>query len=195
MLPLILQRIQAAGYAIFQNGPYDLNLFGIRSAHLFPGSFDDLMGCAYQNVEGSWVVEYWQATTDPGLYWLEHPQNVKGCAILCPGQYRGVYAIDKHAGAYDALCQRNGPVTVWRDNDRDKVLDHDVETDTGMFGINLHHASYTGTSSVVGKWSAGCQVIANIKDFERMMELARLQQQHHPGWKSYTYTLLEEPSA
>lgn len=190
MLPPILQSIEDAGYAVFSNGPFDLNLFGIRSPNTQSNSFDDLMGCAYQDSGGSWHVEYWPATTDPGTYWLENPGNVNGTAILVPGQYRGVYSIDKHANAYYALCQRNGPVKVWRDDDKNDTLDWTGEEHEGYYGINLHHASYTGTSTQVNKWSAGCQVIANIEHFNRMMTLAGLQVQHHPTWTKFTYTLL-----
>ena len=41
----------------------------------------------------------------------------------------------------------------------------------------------------VGRYSAGCQVIANIADFTRMMELAHKQNKKK---KTFTYTLLTE---
>ncbi len=194
--PKILSAIRAAGHTTFEGkNAYDLNIFGIRAASTTPNAFDDLVGCAYRDASLAWCCEVWKATTDPGLYWLRNPGKVAGTAILVPGQYRGVYAIDKHNGSYEALCQRNGDVTVYRDADRDGTLDTDGPKDTGRFGINIHHASYTGTSILVGKWSAGCQVIASIEDFNRLMELARLQIRHHPKWTSFTYTLLTEQQA
>lgn len=197
MIPPILKRVEALGYKVFSSGPYDLNLFGIRSSQAKAGSFDDWMGCAYQDEKMMWVVEWWPATTDPGVYWLEgyDSSRVKGTAILVPGQYRGVYKIDKHGGKYEALCQRNGPVKVWRDSNRDDVLDWSGPEYEGMYGINLHHASYNPSrpSTVVNKWSAGCQVHAGIHTFERMMSLARLQIKHHPTWaQAFTYTLITE---
>jgi len=69
------------------------------------------------------------------------------------------------------------------DPDKSKVY-------SGFFGINIHHASYSGTSTQVNKWSAGCQVIANIKDFDRLMGLSEKQLQYHPTWTAFTYTLL-----
>jgi hypothetical protein len=65
--------------------------------------------------------------------------NSKGIARLVPDQYRGVYSISLHSGKYQALCQRLGNVTVWRDKNRDLVYD-EVVKDTGMFGINIHKA-------------------------------------------------------
>ena len=60
----------------------------------------------------------------------------------------------------------------------------------GMFGINIHHASYHGTSTQVNKWSAGCQVIASIDDFNTLMSLANKSKKQYGN--SFTYTLLDE---
>lgn len=188
----VLAAIDTVGVSFRSETPYDLNLFGIRSADPVSNAFNDLVGCVYRDEQLAWQMEVWQATTDPGLYWLEHPSRVEGTAILVPGQYRGVYRIDMHGGAYPALCQRNGPVKVWRDNNKDGILDWGGPEYSGYYGINIHHASYSGTSTAVNKWSAGCQVISNIRNFNRMMELARLQIQFHPTWESFTYTLLTE---
>jgi hypothetical protein len=190
----ILDSIKGAGYATFEGEtPYDLNLFGVRTADATVNVFNDWVGCAYRDANLVWNCKSWRATTDPGLYWLENPSNVNGTAVLVPGQYRGVYKRDFHSGKYLALCQRNGPVNVWRDDDRDGVIDPDKsQVYSGMFGINIHHASYSGTSTQVNKWSAGCQVIANISDFNRLMELSVKQIDYHPTWTAFTYTLLTE---
>ena len=67
-------------------------------------------------------------------------------------------------------------VKVWRDNNKDNILDWEGEIYTGeKFGINIHRAGVR--SEIVGGWSAGCQVIANIKDFKRMMALAYTQEE------------------
>ena len=44
--------------------------------------------------------------------------NVKGTAILVPGQYRGAYKIGFHKGKYKALVQAK-PVKLYIDNDKD----------------------------------------------------------------------------
>ena len=41
MLPPVLQRIDALGHEVFTGENYDLNLFGIRSAQIRAGDFDD----------------------------------------------------------------------------------------------------------------------------------------------------------
>jgi len=187
MLPPILARKKALGYPVF-DGQYDLNIIGIRKRNGTPNKFDDMVSCVYRQ-RGQWMAHHWAATTDPGQYYLLNPLQVKGTAILCPGHYRGVWEIDGHAGKYEALCQRGGEVTVWRDADRDGNLDMTGEVDTGFFGINLHKAGEHSTR--VDRWSAGCQVLANESDFEEMMRLARLQVAT-TGYKTFSYTLLEE---
>ena len=186
MLPLILEHLENLGHEVFDGGDFDLNLFGIRCG-LNTNAFDDLLGCAYKE-DGAWKVEYWPATTDPGYYHLENPQNIEGTAILVPGQYRGIWALDLHRKKYRALCQRNGPVKVYRDANRDTVLDLNSNTiSEGFFGINIHKA---GTSSKrVDRWSAGCQVLAKEDDFERLLKLCLTQVAIH-GWEKFTYTLI-----
>lgn len=190
---VILNSMTRLGYATFQDRhPYDLNLFGIRNRNPRAGRFDDLLGCVFRDAHLNWNCEVWPATTDPGLYYLENPTRVQGTAILVPGQYRGVYRLDMHSGKYLALCQRNGPVTVARDRNRDGQLDWDSPTESGMFGINIHRSSLTGNTLAVGKWSAGCQVFQRLQDFQRLLSLAGYQLAYHPTYTSYTYTLMTQ---
>ena len=102
--------------------------------------------CVVFKDEQGWITRTWECTTDPGAYWLENPMNAGGTAILVPGQYRGVYKIDKHRGLYDALCQRGGTVKCYRDKNKDDVIDMDPDSVTeGMYGINLHKAGSSST--------------------------------------------------
>jgi hypothetical protein len=199
-LAQLFEHMRGLGYSVFDNGDYDLNLFGIRSSDLEPTTFNDMLGCAYKK-DGQWKLDYWPATTDPGLYWRENPSNVNGTAILVPWQYRSTYTIDLHSGKYLALCQRAGKVTVWRDADRDAELDINVGTQTGYFGINIHASSNDpyhenrdrGPNDQVGKWSAGCQVHGTTEGFREMMDLCNKQIETHPTWKQvFTYTLMDQ---
>lgn len=187
-LPPVLVHLKSLGHEVMWEGDYHLNLFGIRSPNPASNSFDDMMGCAYTE-KGLWKVHFWPATCDPGTYWLENPGNVKGTAILCPGQYHA-WKIDMHAGKYEALCQRAATVKVWRDNNKDAVLNHNPGSeDEGWFGINLHRSSITEGSTQVGKWSAGCQVLQ--KGFSEMMALAH-KQRDTLGVDVFTYTLMDQ---
>ena len=194
MLPPVLQRMKSLGFAVFEDGVYNLNLFGIRNVARTSNEFDDLIGCAYKKESGGpWVVRFWRATTDPGTYWLTNPMNVAGTAILVGNkQYRSCWRIAKHRGKYDALCQRK-PVQVYRDSNKDVILDLDPDSTTeGLYGINIHASSQTHDSQQVNRYSAGCQVHGTESGFSDMMRLARLQKEHHPTWNSYTYSLLEQ---
>lgn len=183
--------IKSLGYTFFEdtaNKGYDLNIFGIRlivGRPLVTNIFDDFIGIHYKDETGKTVLKTWEATTDPGTKGVKQFGNKKGVARLKPGQYRGMHYIGKHKGVYEALCQKKD-CTVFRDPNKDLVFDEKV-TDTGIFGINVHHA---GKDSVlVENWSEGCQVFKRIKDFEEFMEICRKARNIHGN--SFTYTLLE----
>jgi hypothetical protein len=187
--PALLDHVAGLGHRVFENGLYNLNIIGIRTAATDPNQFDDRICVVYKDSDDVWITKTWEATTDPGLFWLNHPMKVSGTAILVPGQYRGSHKIAKHQGRYDALCQRK-PVKVYRDRNMDDVLDMDPETiEEGCFGINIHRAGVASTQ--VDKWSAGCQVFARRSDFEDFMSLCR---KAADTWgDSFTYTLIPDP--
>jgi hypothetical protein len=64
--------------------------------------------------------------------------------------------------------------------------------ETGLFGINIHHASNNGTTKEVDKYSAGCQVFSNIKDFDSFMDMAEKHKEKNSN--NFTYTLIDERS-
>ena len=193
-LPPMLGAIEAAGLPIYWRGDHHLTLFGVRARSRVAGRFDDLLGVA-RTVGGDWEIETYRGTTDPGGYWLRSPSKIAGTAILAAGHYRDVWTIDLHAGKYPALCQRRGPVSVYRDPSRDEILTLDPATiETGFFGINLHRSSSTGESTVVDRWSAGCQVFARGRDFDRVMLLAR-EQVERTGIETFSYSLIDESPA
>ena len=145
MRPVLLDYVDSLGHAVFESGVYNLNIIGIRSKDHKANSFDDRICVVYKDEQG-WITRTWECTTEPGRYWLENPSNVKGTAILVPGQYRSVWKIDKHQGRYDALCQRNGTVKTYRDSNKDDVIDLDVQSITeGYYGINIHKAGASST--------------------------------------------------
>ncbi|HKE20093.1 MAG TPA: peptidoglycan-binding domain-containing protein [Kofleriaceae bacterium] len=190
---LTLERILAAmtrkGHVIATE-PYRLNIVGVRHDLPEPNRFDDFITVFFKDSGGSWTFKSYPATTDPGMYWLHNPTYVTGTAILAPGQYRDSHQLGLHRNTYTALVQR-GPLTVIRDADKDDLLDFTGgDRITGYFGINIHRASATGTTSVVDRYSAGCQVFASATDFARFLELCQRHSQLHGN--KFTYTLLDE---
>ena len=196
-----LDKIQAAmkakGHKIF-NSPkgYDLNIVGIRSSSMKAGQFDDWITVFWiEKGSGKWAFHCYPATTDPGTRYLKSPIKAvrkKGTAILKAGQYRGSHKIGKHRGKYTALVQSGGPVTVYRDNDRDSFLDKGGTEETGYFGINVHRAHYKEVLQEVGSHSAGCQVFQDPRHFAEFMGFCKTASK---TWgPKFTYTLLEDVS-
>tara|TARA_R110000751_G_scaffold59140_2_gene124362 strand:+ start:3503 stop:4297 length:795 start_codon:yes stop_codon:yes gene_type:complete len=192
-LQQIYDAIQHKGYKWFNSEDYDVNIIGIRNSSTedrVTNHYDDHITISYK-LGVDWHTHCWAATTDPGQYWIENPMNSKGgTAILVPAQYRGVYKIDKHNGKYEALCQRNGEVSVYRDGNKDDVYDYNGEKiSSGYFGINIHRSSAYKASTYINKYSAGCQVFQDPDDFDEFMEIC------HKASKiwgnKFTYTLIE----
>ena len=183
--PPIIGVLEEKGYEVYTDG--QINTIGVRSNNPISNSFDDEMHLVWVK-NGLWQHKKYRITTDPGTYCLEHPEvygRAAGTAIMVPGSYRA-YKWDMHRGKYETLCQRASPIRVWRDGNRDNILDygHD-EGIEGWYGVNLHHAGENSTR--VDKWSAGCQVFARIADWEEAVKI----------WKAseaevFTYTLITE---
>jgi len=177
-------------YLVFGGGTkgYDLNIFGIRTNDMEANTFNDVIGVMYL-FDSRWNCFLFPGSTDPGTYYRENPMNVNGTALLKPGQYRGMLKLGKHSG-YDAF-QQNAPVKVYRDADRDNVLEVDEDNvEEGMFGINLHRANASQGSTQVDKWSAGCQVLQDPVQFDFLYHLGEKSADRFGN--SFTYTLLLE---
>ena len=169
----------------------NLNIIGVRRDNQGTNTFDDFLLVIYREEE-LMISHRWQATTDPGKYWLKNPMNPKGTAVLVPDQYRGTWQLGKHQGKYEALVQRK-PVKVWRDNNKDEVIDYNnivTLVDEGYFGINIHRSNPYDQSYEINKWSAGCQVFKKVDDFNTLMGLCRESAKIYGA--SFTYTLIDE---
>jgi len=178
-------------YAFFTKGNYNLNIIGVRSPIKEANSFDDYMLVIYKKHD-NWVIDEITITTDAGLYWLQHPMNKKGTALLVPNQYRSTYKLDGHGSTrYEALCQRLGEVEVYRDDNKDQILDFDdVTKEWGMFGINIHRSHPYHEKEHVDKYSAGCQVFQSIYQYNDFLALCNTSSRLYGN--SFTYTLLLE---
>lgn len=184
----VIDVMRRKGYAVFTTGKYNLNLVGVRTDRNVTNAFDDTFLCFYRD-GNAWVMHQWPCTTDPGRYWIQNGgMSPKGCAVYAPGQYRGAYQIGLHKGQYKALVQTGAPIKVFRDRNADNIYDYE-NPDVGFFGCNIHRSSLTGTSVQVDKWSAGCQVFANINDYNTFLALAEKSRAVYGN--KFTYTLLE----
>jgi hypothetical protein len=174
--------------APFFTGELNLNLIGIRAADRQANTFNDVLCVVYER-DGQSVLNKYPITTDPGVYYRKYPINVLGTAVLVPGHYRRCWRIGKHREKYMALVQR-GPMTVYRDDNRNGQIDVNGKTETGYFGINLHRALENDIARQVDKWSAGCQVFAESAHFNEVMDLVQRSAMKYGN--AFSYTLLNE---
>lgn len=185
--------VKSKGYVYFEdatNKGFDVNIIGVRNnspsvAKKVTNVFDDHLTISFKDEKGIWQFYSWDATTDPGKKGVQQFHNKNGVARLVPGQYRSVWSIDKHQGKYDALCQRNGKVKVWRDSNKDLIFEENV-IDEGIFGINIHKAGQDSTW--VENWSEGCTVFKRVKDFDVFMSICKKASKIHGN--KFTYTLI-----
>lgn len=193
----IISVMRAKNYRVFDTPTVDwnLNIVGIRNASLSPKKFDDLI-VVFHKFMGIWDVTYYPVTTDPSLHYLKNPMNRKGTAILVEGQYSSTYKIDTHnrgkPGGHKALCQRLGNVSVYRDSNKDSLLDIDpTKIESGKFGINIHKGPRNGNAdSDNSVFSAGCQVFADDRHFAEFM--LKCEAGREAFGNAFTYTLLSE---
>ena len=186
----IEKAVKGKGYAWFEGTKdYDLNIVGVRNSatgNKVTNVFDDKITVSYK-LNGEWQFHEWNATTDPGKKGVMEYHNAAGVARLVEGQYRGSHSIGLHQGKYKALKQAK-PVKVYRDPNRDMTYD-ETKIAEGIFGINIHRSSATGTSTYVENWSEGCQVFSTVTDFDKFMALCEKASAIHGN--SFTYTLIE----
>jgi hypothetical protein len=184
----VTEALKNQGCPVFR-GDWNLNLVGIRSKDIQSNRFNDRLVVLF-DLNGKRQLFWFEMTADPGTFYRENPINVEGTAVLVPGHYAGCWMLGAHRAQYPALVQIK-PMAVYRDNDQNNTIDTDnAEIDSGLFGINLHHAKANKFSTQVDKWSAGCQVLADSFDFDLLMALVNKSAQKYGP--RFSYTLLDE---
>jgi hypothetical protein len=189
---MVIKKLKAIlrhkGYELYTR-PYELNIIGMRADSTVPNRFDDEIHVFFKTRTGNWSYHVFKATTDPGTFWLLNPMQPQGTAILAEGQYIDSHSLGLHKGQYEALVQ-TGPVTVLRDYERIAKLDFmNGKRDTGLFGIDIHRASASGTTKYVDKYSAGCQVFENADAFRQFLALCHRHAKLYGN--KFTYTLID----
>lgn len=160
-----------------------LNIVGWRNTAGRVNHFDCRLA-VYTKQKNLIEGQSWPITTYPGLPYMLKPLLSTGVATVYPGQYRDAYSLGEYKG-YTALKQVK-PITVLRDANRNEIRDG-YFPDFGMFGIHIHKAGMF--SSLVGHWSAGCQVFQKSADFDTFIAIC---QKHKDALANkFTYTLLE----
>lgn len=147
-----------------------INLFGIRnSADKKLSIWNDVIGM-YDKLTGT---AYLMAgTTDPSAWWtLNHKKGVDNLQI---GYHQHLWIIGNHDGKL-AFSQAGNKVSTIRDTNRNFQIDpsDEIITDRAWWGIDLH-TTYRAvkTLGVIGKASAGCQVVKHWKEFHAVRDIA-----------------------
>ncbi len=154
---------------VYQDNKWRLDNFNFiahRTNRVFTNKFTDSFYWLYREND-KWVLKTAKGTSKSGLYYVEHPLNPKGTAIVKEGQYLDSHKLGLHKGKYEALIQDKS-LPVWRDNDKDDWIDYKND-ETGFFGINIHRASALKESELVDQWSAACMVFANPLSFNTFL--------------------------
>lgn len=123
-----------------------------------PNRFNDLRIVFSVSTDGRTVVTSWEGTTEPGLFWTEHPMVPQGAARIAFNQYKawcvGIHHPNRPT-AHEALVQVE-PILVFRDLNKDFQRQGD-KTEYGLFAINQHWG-YNAPKDDLGRTSAGCLV-------------------------------------
>lgn len=159
MRNFLINYFEEKGYSIT-----GFNLFGIRDeSGMSKDVINDKLG--FFNEKEFFICP---GTTDPGVYWATSPErNKAGTFHLLEGFHERIWTFGKHRG-YDALVndyKKCKPTWGWRDANYNFVRDaKDIEV-CDYFGVNFHRMNENMIMKIIGKYSAGCQVVQNIKDF------------------------------
>jgi hypothetical protein len=186
-IEVLKRSLNDKGYVWYNDRP---NIIGIRTTMSVPDVFNDLL-CVIYLEKGVEILKMYTVTSDPGTYWLLHPMNKLGTAVLKPGQYINSHSIGFHQNKQDhkALVQ-TGKVTVYRDNDKDNQAEAVKTEEVGLFGINIHGANKNTKTMSIGKWSAGCQVFQTWSQKEELLTICEKFKKITNN--KFTYTLLLE---
>ena len=197
----LLRFLKARKYIIYEK-PYQLNIIGVRDTNTTPEKFDDKLNVIWKNDNGNWEGIEYAITTDPSIKWLNRGgagefEGLQASAVLPSGQYVNTFKLGYHKGNYLALTQAKD-LCVYRDYDRNALLDFNTTDITcGMFGINIHRAKSggaddgQGNTSIIGDYSAGCQVFQNYYCFGEFMSLVEKNKSMY-GNEFFTYTLIDK---
>lgn len=172
----IVRWMSAKKYQIF-TGPRRYNIIYIEGCNADgtlnsdrPNEFNDRR-LIIEIVEKPVILGNWEATTEPGDYYTQHPMNSKGAARIAFGQYEG-WSVGFHGkrDAHEALVQVL-PIAVYRDYNKDYRRTGDF-LDRGLFGVNQHWG-YDLPVTKVFNASAGCLVGRTREGHKQFMKLLK----------------------
>lgn len=159
-----------------ESGAYieEVMLFGIQNeSNKKEDKINDVIGIIFKD-----KMFLMRGTTNPGKFYIENPLNKEGAFQLGYGYHSKIWAVDKHKGKYEALCNRwfKGckKTRGWRDTNKTFTFEESQDkVVSGHFGVNLHRMSKHYLVNNIEKYSAGCQVVWDGLDFDKLMSMIK----------------------
>lgn len=149
--------LRARGHVV----PLGVHVVLLRNRHGVVDRFDDMLVM----MRGESLLMACRCTTDPGKGPRMNPKNPKGCAVWAEGQVIDGLKLGEHhpgkPGAYPALVPAR-PIPVLRYSG----LDDATGTPDVSWAVQIHRASATHESTVVGDYSEGCAPVANPAEYD-----------------------------
>lgn len=178
---------------------YSVNIYAIRKNNPELNKFDDYLFLDFMDYDLKCHFTYrYNCTTVPGDDFLDDKMSNKdGTFILLPStvnhgrQYKFKTGV-MHKGKYECLGEKE-PVIGYRDNNKDGKLTLDYDDESRLFEntngtIHIHKAGLNST--LVDRWSAGCQVFAFSYDWNNFMYNIKRSESFYGN--TFTYTLFQE---
>lgn len=129
-------------------------------------------------------------TTDPSVYWTTSKErNAAGTFHLIEGYHDSIWTFGNHKG-YPALVndyRKCKPTKGWRDVNYNFTRDSKDIIVCDYYGVNFHRMHETILMKLIGKYSAGCQVVRDINDFKTIYQKAKAS-----GVEVFSYNLFLE---
>lgn len=179
----IVQAMQARGYRV-DVGNDVMNIVYIEGMELSgapngnrPNCWDDVRMLIRVAPGGqASILGAWEATTEPGQYWTDHPMNAAGAFHIDLGQQTAWVPGMYHNA--EALVQARS-LKGTRDGARHYARDGmHVE---GMYGVH-HHKGYDFAKDNIGKSSAGCQVGRTVAGHMEFMNILHTDRRWSPSF-------------
>lgn len=163
----------------FKEIPKEYWILGVQSIEDEYNVFDD----KFYLFKGEKFIMVTSGTTNPGASALQNYQkyNSKGAFVIKTNWWHyGLWSFGYHNSKMPALKQK-AEVIGFRDGNKDNKSEQIGEEVKGKFGINFHTVSYNHKTSfwrrLIGGWSAGCQVINDVDDYYKILNLVKYQEE------------------
>jgi hypothetical protein len=131
-------------------------------------AFDDIK--MVLDGDGKIVGGPWEATTQPGKYWTEHPMASGGAFIIALGP-QACWTLGEYHGLMVWRQAEDSRILGHRDPDRTYER-HGPPTEFGNIGVH-HHGGYDLPREDLRNAAAGCQVIRLRDDQAQFMRITR----------------------